>query len=274
MMRVAVGGARMRLRKLAGIGHSHLSCFQRAHAAQARAGAAVWPEASFLRLNQPALQPNFRTGPDRSRHLTEEVTRRIAHFLRRGAPDAILLAAMGNEYNGLALLQHPEPFDVPYPGEPDLDPARGGMRIPRALMAAQMRLLADRNVLMFWRHVDAVAGAPVFVVPPPPPIASTDHILSHPGAFGERARRFGVAPAVLRRKLWRIYCDTIAAAIAAEGRRSVFLALPAAVFEDGFLARRFWQGDPTHANEAYGALMLGHLAAVAGAVPAAEGALP
>ena len=285
----------MAVRKLVGLGHSHLSCYQQAYRSGSRRGIYEGLDATFLRLNIENLQPNFELlsnsealeatdrqlerdprlrrlrdrllrnaqisspEPDgRSRVLSMPVERRIRHVIDRNKPDAVLLAAMGNEYNTFALLRHPRQFDFDYPGS-GLPIAEDVERLPFGLVKAQMRRLAERNVLLFWHAVREAAEVPIYVVPPPPPIPSDLHILSYPGNFGEQAKKYGISPLPFRRKMWLLYCDVIREAVEAGLGR--FVVPPDEIFVDGCLGKQFWRDDPTHANEQYGHVMLTHLCA-------------
>lgn len=236
---------------LVGFGHSHLSCYLRAWQARRRRGRAGDARAHFVRLGHPDFQPNFEIS-DGARRISPALEKRIGRILARERPRAVLCALMGNEYNSLAMIPHPEPFDIDWPGERIADPA--AQPIPPSLMRAEMAEIAARNALMLWRAIAAAAECPVYLVPPPPPIADGDHIRAHPGRFGEMVARHGLNPAPMRRRMWRIYRDVLSDGVAGSG--TIFVDLPGKVMEDGYLARRFWRADPTHANAAYGEIML------------------
>lgn len=220
------------------------------------------PFGQTLRI-RPALVPD---GPPR-RDLAPGLRDLIDAVIRRDRPDAVFAVPMGNEYNALAMIRHPQPFEVDMPGEP-LGPP-DVPRIPLALMRAQIEDLARGNALLVWADIAAAAraaGARPILVPPPPPIADEAHIRAHPGRFGALVARHGLNPPALRRKLWLLYRDALARAAAQDG--GTFVDVPDEIFEDGFLARCYWQGDPTHANGAYGAIMLDRVLAAASAAPA------
>ncbi|KNG92236.1 hypothetical protein [Pseudaestuariivita atlantica] len=277
----------MTTRKLLGFGHSHLGSVQAAFTRASRAGEFPGVEAQFVRLNTKPFQPNFDTLqpravaalPDRQRAkvearmrapsamltdpkgrirvLTEALERRMSHVTTRAEPDAILLICMGNEYNAMAMLEHPRPFDFDLPGS-GIDVLDDREIIPTEMMRAQMQYQAERNVLLFWRFFNATTDRPLYVQPPPPPIASEAHILSYPGSFAERAKKSGITPISVRRKMWLLYCDVLREA-AQSGTNSHFVDLPDVVFVDGTLAKQFWQEDPTHGNVDYGKVVLRHL---------------
>lgn len=289
--------------KLAGFGHSHLSAYLRAYMQGSKAGNYPGLDMTFGRLGMDTFQPNFETvstesaygasatgnapsrlkrlgarlkgggyhsfdALDRPRVLTEALERRLTHMMRRDDPDAILLACMGNEYNTMGMLQHPEPFDFDLPGS-GIPIEEGKTVIPYAMMRAQMTALCEQNVLLFWRFFNEAAEKPVFLTPPPPPIADKMHIMSYPGAFAGRAKQYGVSPVGLRRKMWLLYCDILRDVTKDTG--TTFVELPDPAFVDGCLAKQFWQEDPTHGNVDYGRLMLEHVTDLAFGAGAAKG---
>ena len=69
-----------------------------------------------------------------------------------------------------------------------------------------------------------------------------------------------LSPRLLRLKLWMVLQEMLEDA--ARAHSVPFVPVPASVQTgDGFLAEEYWAWDATHANEAYGRVMLDHLAA-------------
>ena len=99
-------------------------------------------------------------------------------------------------------------------------------------------------------------------MPPPPPIFDEDHIRAHPGRFAQAVSESGLNPADLRSRLWTLYVDVLADALAAIDTE--LFELPDAVFDyhagQPFLAAPMRAQDPTHANASYGAIVLAALA--------------
>ncbi len=246
--------------KLFGAGHSHLSALFRAHHLMLR-NDSLPPELEtfFMRLAHDSNQPNFTRNP---RQITPELKRKIAFVLEREAPDEVVLAAMGNEYNSIALLQHPEPFDFETPFGPE---ARllGAAPIPYSAIRRFVEDRAQINVGLFIDTFAETFGGPIRVLPPPPPNPSEAHIRAYPGSFSERVSEHGVSPAPLRLKIWRLYVDVLRQLAEAAGPGRVAVAdLPVTIFDDnGFLAEEYWHSDPTHGNAAYGHEVYLHLLA-------------
>ena len=286
-------------RKLVAYGHSHLAAMMRAYKEREAEEPDPTIEAQFEWLGRKPLQPNFELigfgklksarkegeeiyqamadrlrGPgaeavskgEKVRALSEKLETFLRGSLAEQKPDAILLICMGNEYNSLGMLRHPRPFDFTLPGS-DLPLIEGAEVIPHGMMKDHLRETVDNNALLFWRFFNDVAGdVPIYMVPPPPPIASEEHILSFPGAFADRAGEYGISPVSLRRKLWLLYCEVLRDGIAGTG--TTFVDLPPVVFTDGCLSRQFWQKDPTHGNLDYGLVVLDHVLDLAFEQPA------
>ena len=241
--------------RLLGFGHSHLSALLKAWQSRQKQGRTGGREAFFARLNHKSFQPNFEM-ENGDRRLTPQLERRLQHILRTRAPDAVVCVLMGNEYNALAMVRHPRPYDFAWP-ERGLVADPKAEEIPFAMMKAQLAALAGRNALLFWRAIAAAAPCPVFLLPPPPPIHSKAHILAHPGKFGEMTARYGINPPEIRLKMWQLYCCVLQEAVA--GSATWFLDLPDSVFDGGYLAEPYWSQDPTHANSAYGEIVLSYV---------------
>jgi hypothetical protein len=112
------------------------------------------------------------------------------------------------------------------------------------------------------RLVHLCAPPPVRALRPPRPGAALSL---------ERRRQLalmavGGAPADLRLAVWEVQREVLAAAAARRGA-AVLDPPPAALTPEGLLADAYWDDDPTHANAAYGRLVLDRILALA-AVPA------
>lgn len=245
--------------KLAAFGHSHLAALMRAGRRMINTGELGDTHIHFARLNHKMFLPNFsaETG---TREVHPDLQRRLRFILKRDMPQAVFLSLMGNEYNSIGMLKHPEPFDFHWP-EMDLPADPAHQIIPFDLMKAQMRALANGSCLLFWRFFASVYSGPMFLVSPPPPIADEAHILSYPGQFADRVAEYGLSKPEFRLKMWMLYCDVLREAVA--GTTTSFVELPLAVFEAGYLKSDYWREDPTHGNEAYGTLVLKTLLAKA-----------
>lgn len=252
--------------KILAFGHSHLSTLMRAGRDLNNAQANGETLFHFVRLNHKSCLPNFAMQAG-LRSIHPDLKRRLQFVINRDAPKALFLSLMGNEYNSIGMLKHPEPFDFHWP-EKGLSADPNLHIIPFDLMKAQMRSLADVNCLLFWRFFASVYDGPMYMVSPPPPIADEAHILSYPGAFADRVAEFGLSKPEFRLKLWMLYCEVLREAVANTATR--FVELPAAIFDVGYLKSTYWKEDPTHGNEAYGVLVLQEMLEQAGLAPTAK----
>ena len=237
--------------RFAAFGHSHLSALLHASRVMQAEGKLNDVKLALLRLNLPELQPNFERR-DGKYVLLDPVCRRMKFILRRDDCQAIFLTPMGNEYNTMGMLTHPVPFDFDWP-EKNLSADTSRARIPFDLMKGQMRALAERNALLFVSFLASVFEGPIYLIPPPPPIADANHITAHPGAFADRVREYGLNPPMFRQKMWQLYAEVLRDAAVGNVR---FSALPSEIYDDGFLKRTYWSEDPTHANPSYGQIVL------------------
>jgi hypothetical protein len=244
-----------------GFGHSHLSALMRAGRRMQNSGALGSTHLHFVRLNHKTNLPNFLIH-EGVRDIHPDLQRRLRFILKRDAPKALFLSLMGNEYNSIGMLKHPEPFDFHWP-EMDLPADPKLTVIPFDLMKAQLRSMANSSSLLFWRYFSSIYDGPMFFVPPPPPIADEAHIKSYPGAFADRVAEFGLSSPESRLKMWMLYCEVLREAI--NGSSTKFVELPLEIFDAGYLKSIYWQQDPTHGNEAYGNVVLQKLLTLANA---------
>ncbi|AKS47844.1 hypothetical protein SAMN05444287_3337 [Octadecabacter temperatus] len=242
------------------IGHSHAGCIARAYRQSEIDGSDLDFEMSQARLNYKTFQPNFEM-TNGVRNVHPDLVKRLRHLPKARDADVILTSMMGNEYNQLALMSHPEPYDFEMP-DSDFGVLEGVQKLPYEIIRATMASLADENALMLVRQLASTTDLPILVLPPPPPIADPDHIRKFPGAFGKRLKKYEVAPISFRIKMWTLYCHVLRQA-AADIENVRFIELPARVFKDGALAPQYWSEDPTHGNEVYGAALLEEISGLA-----------
>jgi hypothetical protein len=144
-----------------------------------------------------------------------------------------------------------------------------GLGVPRARRQAAspeqlVRLLSAKvrqGCTVWFDLLASVYSGRACVLPPPPPKAE-DAIRLHPGVFVDHLAKHEVAPADQRVELWRAQVQTLSDE--ARQRGFAMIDLPAQVSgADGLLASSFSADDPTHGNEAYGALVLERIAELA-----------
>jgi hypothetical protein len=250
--------------KLLIIGHSHLNALRRADLAVRRKAeatgvtdAAEANRVDFVWLQQAMFRPNIVDNSDQTKSLNEAVVKRIAFYIRRNNPSALVCCILGNEYNAIGLVRHPRPFDFYLPSDPDLPTDTSAEIIPLAMFEELLR----QRLSVFRFYLEAFSKfvtIPIVSVPPPPPVPDEKHIMAHPSMFASTVGKLGVSPASLRLKIWKVFVRTQENICQELGVR--FHHLPAAVFDsNGCLAKQYWNPDPTHGNAKYGRLMLDDL---------------
>lgn len=242
------------------MGHSHAGAVSLAYRQYQKDNIALDYEMTIVRLNQPTFQPNFEQ-VNQKRVVSENLEKRLRHIPKSRDADVVVGCFMGNEYNQLAILIHPEPFDFELP-DSTLPVSEGAAIIPYPMMHAVIKKLADENALLIFRKLAESTDKPVLLLPPPPPIADPDHIRKFPGAFGERLKKYEVAPLPFRIKMWTLYCSILRDATS-EFAHTRMIELPSKVFKEGALAPQYWSDDPTHGNPIYGDVLLEHIVELA-----------
>jgi len=211
------------------IGHSHVNCVQ---AAARRDGNLPWLRVINLR------RLDAETSLDRA------VQAAASGF----DPAAVCLCLGGNFHNVVGTLEHPVPFSLGtmgIAGDPDYKPRH---MIPRALVRALFRQRAYPDLVP--RLYDFFPQAERLMLNAPPPVADFDHIRAFPGIHAGKLG-LGPAPSELRLSLYALQTEVFRAI--AEEHAARFITQPDAIFDsDGFLAKPYFNNDPTHGNQAYG----------------------
>lgn len=165
----------------------------------------------------------------------------------------------GNFHNIFGLIENPQRFDFVYPGIPEIDTEK------RTLVHYDM--IRDYFVQNMGQMLRGIAllrsktGFPIYHICSPPPAFGEERIRMNPKSFGEHLH-LGISPAYLRMKFYRLHTDIVKAHCETIGVN--FIDVPArAIDKDGFLLPDYCQNDPTHANKAYGALVLQQVLEVA-----------
>ena len=188
--------------------------------------------------------------------------------LEREAPKrAIILSWQGTEYLARFLVAPDPLFDFVPKARPDTPLVPGATLVPEsAVRALFSRSLADAASIV--ARLTPAASA-VFLPAPPPPKDDDDlirrRVLMEQG-FRVRLEQLGVSPEtvrfsppLLRLKLWELTQDLLRDAV--EGAGGVYVQCPPEARDDrGLLRREFWNEDITHANKAFGNLMLDQMA--------------
>lgn len=163
----------------------------------------------------------------------------VVSFVGGGAPSV------------LGLAQHPEAFDFVLPGAPDLPLTPGAQIIPYDAMRA---VLTELNAPYFslMRQVRDASGGKTFHIEGPTPVADPERLGPAISLVPGRLKAF--SPRVLRLKIWRLQSAILSDFCAGEG--IIFVRRPPETADaEGYLREEYLK-DPTHANAAYGALII------------------
>lgn len=209
-------------------------------------------------VDEPDVEVANLNARDRELKVAEKI--RMEGYLPSGR-DRKLVASMigGNFYNTFGLIENVVRFDFAEPGETDFEADPDRQLISYMLMKHYFSDVMNRGFLGSIRFLRAHYGSCKFLhVCSPPPISDNEHIAAHPGGVFRDKLHLGVAPSRLRRKLYDLHTLVICEFCQKEGVE-MLPPPPQAITEDRFLARPYWKQDPTHANNAYGKLVLDQL---------------
>lgn len=164
----------------------------------------------------------------------------------------------GNFYNTFGLIESSVPFDFAEPSDSSFSLELGRQLISYELMHSYFSDVMQKGFLRSIIALRDYYGDSFVHIISPPPIGDDRHIAENPGGYFSDKIHLGVAPASLRGKLYRLHTRVVVEFCRKNGIPTL-PPPPEAVTEDGFLARPFWKKDPTHANAAYGRLVLEQL---------------
>ncbi|MBC7803467.1 MAG: hypothetical protein H7Y16_06270 [Candidatus Parcubacteria bacterium] len=190
------------------------------------------------------------------------------------APDDLVASAIGgNQHSVFGLIQHSVPFDVFEPGDETATISEDARCIPQGILwdffEGKLRESDGPRIVQLRR----AARCAVCHIVPPPPKRDEAHILRHQETHFIEAgiREKGVSPAALRLKLWRLQLRVLRK-LCEDWEVGLLPPPPEALCAEGFLKPEYYAGDSTHANQAYGRLVLLQLDSIAaGHVAVANG---
>lgn len=104
-----------------------------------------------------------------------------------------------------------------------------------------------------------------YLMEPPPPVPAS-HVISFPHPFEEMIRVHGIARPEFRFKIYLTYLDAIRTNASRLNLRYIEVPIDAIAFSDGFLKDFYLHTDATHANEAYGKLVLNQILTLRGLI--------
>lgn len=181
---------------------------------------------------------------------------RMAGALRPEVP--LFLSMLGTYANILGLLSAGADYDFALtPADASESDHRPVALLPhRAVSGAFSEHIGNAHSLKKIRYA---TRSSVFLLSPPPPKQSNDYImqkfmLQQNRRYRGRHVSVGVTRPELRLKLWKLEVELLKELAEREGME--FVPAPSeALNEDGFLARKYYAQDATHANSRYGSLV-------------------
>jgi hypothetical protein len=239
------------------MGRSHLTALWYAWHNQTEAGGPPLTPYAHTLLAKPGMRMEF---------LQLESTRFEPLFTAAGAfhpavTEAIAAARAevhvsvlgGNDHSMIGVAAHQPNFDFVLPDAPDLPLNAQAQLVPAEMLREELarRIAPHLRALELLR---AAAPGRVLHVESPPPLPEA-HILRHPVPFAGDIAALGVAPALLRYKLWRLHSALYRDACARLGVE--FLPAPPAMRDAaGVMLLPGCHPDATHGNALYGGHVL------------------
>ena len=250
----------MTSRKLAILlGHSHTGSLIQAittRAVEDRPDRGDLHVAMFKMYQYDGQPPYLAADPAGGDRFNPFVLDGAARFVADLGPPTYLVSFGGNDWAVLAMMKHRKPFDFIMPGAEDLPLDAEAELVPLHYIKAILASLVDRYLYQLFQLRKAT-DAPILLYLPPPPIGDNAFISEKMDDFFRKHADFSgiVGTKFLRRKMWLLQ-NAMYRKVCAENDVTVIEAPAAAVDPEGYLATAFYGQDATHANPAYGDLML------------------
>jgi hypothetical protein len=182
--------------------------------------------------------------------------------LSRGLSESDVIISMigGNQHAVFSTIQHPNAFDLLEPGA-GAESLRGDAQIVpyRAIASFIGHGIRNGRDGKAIGAIRAATTAKMVHIISPPPKRDSDFIRSyHETRFKAEIAELGVSPPELRMKIWRMqhrltreFCEELGV---------IPMDPPATALDaDGYLLPEYYARDATHANRAYGLLLLEEL---------------
>lgn len=184
----------------------------------------------------------------------EDALHRIGTLTPQDSIVAISLA--GTLHNIFGLLKHERPWDFLLDRDND-EPAAGVMLIPHHTIRDAIRSTAINN-----KRISKIAGATrcrALHLSTPPPKADNDYINARAVRYRDRlVADTGINDPAVRLKLWLLEMRVLEE-LCAEWRIGFLPPPPGTQTVEGFLRPEYYAQDATHANAAYGEMVLQQL---------------
>lgn len=171
--------------------------------------------------------------------------------------DAVVLTIAGTLHNIFGLLRHERPFDLLDPEEKDGTILNETMLVPANVLWDLFHTKAGNNQLI--KDLREAAYCPVYHLSTPPPKEDNQYIEARVVRYRERqVSEVGINSSCTRLKLWKLEMRVLEQLCIEWGM--LLLPPPAgSQTAEGYLKHEFYADDATHANAAYGELVLKQL---------------
>ncbi len=177
-----------------------------------------------------------------------------------GRGDLVVSAAGGNQHAIFSTIQHPDRFDFLMPGDDAGRIETGVELIPFRTLHAMFRDVLYNSMKKTVVALNKRSKAEVRFLHAPPPKPDNDFIIQHhdPRFAAANIASLGVSAPALRLRFWKLQSLVVEEICGELGAGTVPPPVKACDPE-GFLLPHYFANDATHANAAYGDLILDEL---------------
>lgn len=203
---------------------------------------------SFLQLEAGRYEPLLNEGG------FHPGVREAIHAARADVHVSVL---GGNDHSMIGVVRHPPLFDFVLPEAPEAMLPDSPVLVPTEMVRADLTRRIAEHVRALELLREAVPEGRIIHVESPPPLPEA-HIMAHPVPFGDEIAAHGIAPALLRWKLWRLHSalyQEVCARLGIEFQPSP----PAMRDAAGIMLAHGCHPDATHGSDVYGSHVLAHL---------------
>lgn len=201
------------------------------------------------------------TEEEEARHQHVVTLTRATTMVGELEPDVPLIMSIGGTFhNSVSLLEVKPDFDFSLEGEWQSQ-SQASLVPHRAIAGWFSDKIAENGSI---KRLSASARSEVYLLSTPPPKQSNAYLADRAsrrrdgGARGLTVRQIGFSQPELRLKFWKLEQALMKQWAQANGM--IFISVPArSQNDDGFLARRYYGPDTTHANTEYGMVMLNQI---------------
>ncbi len=184
----------------------------------------------------------------------------ISHVSNLSENDLLVISLLGTGHNIFGLMEHDVPFRISIEND-DLTDNINDELIPENLIFDMFFDYSNRSKKII--DLKKSTKAKVVHLMTPPPKSSNDYIKSKIKNYRDKVvGEYDINPPYVRLKFWSIEMNALQS-VCKQYDIDVVSPPQEAIDSDGFLKEFFWGKDATHANSAYGDLVLTQLESLA-----------